>query len=1142
MNNFIPQEKTGSQKQVFVKYKNHVINNDVIRALILYGTLGLIVICLILTRELDFDKSIEQRHFIGIEGLNWNLEMNDLAMWAVTVSISLLIIACLLLRKVLLEYPAITQKLISATLVFFVLTSGLLYLYTARGVAQRTFVKAHDSYHYFLGPKYFDELGYLGLYEATVTADAESDNPIFREKDYIRNLKDHSMISIEEANILGKAWKANFSQERWQAFKSDIEFYKDISGTYFRNIVRDRGYNGTPFHTFVAGHLANIWDLNYRNATLFCLYDIIGLLVMMVFISWGFGWKAGALFAIFFFTSFTDRHYYIGGSFLRYYWMIPSGIGIALLKKRFHFLSAFFISTAAMFNVFPILLLLGIGAKTIYRTVLEKSIPLTYRKFIWGIVAASAIWGILSISHTEGIQNYSNFFSNMETQTELATRSRIGFRYLFILPNEFNEAIAHYGYSQKAEDLGQLKPIYQSTGIFLLFLALYLSRKRSDTEAVILAGMSAFLLIFNTVEYYYGMIGMLPLIWLRGSRKRFLIMYVSLMAGMSLIYWVYFQTESLMIAHNYLVTLLLLLFLFTSYILIIFEQEITSKAVKTKTSSFFAFSLMKNKLVNFYRSIKVKHGKPLIVISSLVLLLVAISVFYQFNKSQSAVPGSDDQKPQGVLVFGGDVNLGRRQHLVTTLQGVDDALGQISLLAEADLSVANLECVVAHGGVLGVDKEEQGPYYFRARPEMLAILEKAGIDVVITANNHSGDYGPEALLEQMSHLDSMNLGHAGAGANLEEAIAPVFRMVGEVSVAIFGIDTTQRSFAASKHQPGTFYLNLMQYETARLFLEPRIEAAREKADVVLIAVHWGPNFVNTPGENKIRFGHALIDAGADAVLGSSAHVLQGIEVYKNRPIIHDAGNLLFDLTTVLDSGLFALTLEPEGVKAVHFHPLESHHGFTRVPSNERANEITTEFVKLSSDLGTEFKINSDGTATLKLDDLPDRARAVRYFDAPEPDVGKAPLPLTDPPDNYTISYEQIPESAIVDPVRFGPLELIGIEAKPEIITKREMLYLTSYWRLAEGVNEAPPGLMLQLRAEPDYDGPTWSGAHEPCDWGWPANRFEPGVIYRDHYGLRPPAIDGIKDGTLNITASVLTPEWDLIDKRVTVGEVQVQLD
>ncbi len=119
-----------------------------------------------------------------------------------------------------------------------------------------------------------------------------------------------------------------------------------------------------------------------------------------------------------------------------------------------------------------------------------------------------------------------------------------------------------------------------------------------------------------------------------------------------------------------------------------------------------------------------------------------------------------------VVAFGGDVILGERQNALTGCSGPANALGGVPELAEADLAIVNLESVIATAGA-PVAKGTPFPFYFRGRPELLAVLVAAGIDVVCTANNHSGDFGTEALLEQVRLLDGMNFGHAGSGLNRE---------------------------------------------------------------------------------------------------------------------------------------------------------------------------------------------------------------------------------------------------------------------------------------------------------------------------------------------------------------------------------------
>lgn len=132
----------------------------------------------------------------------------------------------------------------------------------------------------------------------------------------------------------------------------------------------------------------------------------------------------------------------------------------------------------------------------------------------------------------------------------------------------------------------------------------------------------------------------------------------------------------------------------------------------------------------------------------------------------------DDQTAKPVTIaWGGDVNIGRRFHYRFRHAHGRDALARIMPLVEADLRIVNLECVVATCGEECVDKGERSSYYFRARPEMLETLLRGGVDLVTTANNHSGDYGPVALVEQAAWLDMAGIGHAGAGRNREERSA-----------------------------------------------------------------------------------------------------------------------------------------------------------------------------------------------------------------------------------------------------------------------------------------------------------------------------------------------------------------------------------
>ncbi|MDP9881561.1 UDP-N-acetylmuramyl pentapeptide synthase [Variovorax boronicumulans] len=479
---------------------------------------------------------------------------------------------------------------------------------------------------------------------------------------------------------------------------------------------------------------------------------------------------------------------------------------------------------------------------------------------------------------------------------------------------------------------------------------------------------------------------------------------------------------------------------------------------------------------------------------------------------------------EGIVLWGGDVNLGRRQHYrMHDLGGPARMLGDIAALREVDLRIVNLECVVATTGEQGVEKDEGGPYYYRARPEMLSVLTEAGIDMVATANNHSGDYGPEALLEQHGLLNAAAIAFAGTGTDLDSALSPAFRQAGGLRVALFSLDATQPRFAATAKLPGAAWLSLDDPAAWRATLAPRIAAARHEADVVLVAVHWGENLETAPSRAEIAVGHAIVEAGADAVLGTSAHVLQGIEVHQGRPILHDAGDLLFDAirNDLADSGVFSLRLGPHGVEEVVFTPVGVGFGFSQQLAGEAAEAASARFAELCRALGTEMTARPDGRCALQLSP-PERT-------APAGRPPLAPLSASRPPalvgpvlaPRPEWSVDAVPEDARIRPLQFGPLRLVGIRLAPTQIIGRRLLWVESFWTADAPVSA---DLRVQFRALPmrSTTMPAWGEAmdHDPCDWMWPTSRWTPGRIYRDRYGLRAPRLGLLENDVLQIEVRV----------------------
>lgn len=235
------------------------------------------------------------------------------------------------------------------------------------------------------------------------------------------------------------------------------------------------------------------------------------------------------------------------------------------------------------------------------------------------------------------------------------------------------------------------------------------------------------------------------------------------------------------------------------------------------------------------------------------------------------------------LLFVGDVMLDDGPGRVVAAGG--DPLAPFApLLADADYRIANLECPLATTGKAIPTKI----YTFRADPRAVRVL-KGRFDAVSVANNHSGDYGRAAFLETLSVLDGAGIRHFGGGRNLVEAHAPLWIEKKGLRIAVLGYDEfLPRAFEAGADYPGIAWS-----EDSHVISD--IRAARAAgADIVIPFMHWGWEYEPGPNARQRQLAQAMIDAGADAVVGGHPHVTQGAEVYRGKPIIYSLGNFVFD--------------------------------------------------------------------------------------------------------------------------------------------------------------------------------------------------------------------------------------------------------
>jgi poly-gamma-glutamate capsule biosynthesis protein CapA/YwtB (metallophosphatase superfamily) len=205
-------------------------------------------------------------------------------------------------------------------------------------------------------------------------------------------------------------------------------------------------------------------------------------------------------------------------------------------------------------------------------------------------------------------------------------------------------------------------------------------------------------------------------------------------------------------------------------------------------------------------------------------------------------------------------------------------------LSSSDLSVVNLETAITTEGVK-VPKE----YNFRSDPISLTGLKNAGFQLVSLANNHSFDYGPSGFTDTLSNLKKYQLDYMGGGADKEEAYsAKTYSIKGRnIKVLAFSRVLPDFSWLATDTKPGLangYDLTLIQNT---------IEKEKKDADFLFIYIHWGVETERSPEAFQRDWAKTMIDSGADGVIGSHPHVLQGFEYYKGKPIAYSLGNFLF---------------------------------------------------------------------------------------------------------------------------------------------------------------------------------------------------------------------------------------------------------
>ena len=326
-------------------------------------------------------------------------------------------------------------------------------------------------------------------------------------------------------------------------------------------------------------------------------------------------------------------------------------------------------------------------------------------------------------------------------------------------------------------------------------------------------------------------------------------------------------------------------------------------------------------------------------------------------------PTASNQESTLRVMFGGDVMLGRIVNQAILRYGPDYPLGPVAqLMRSPDLTIVNLECAITSSTAIWPGALKA--FYFGAPPQAIDALTGAGIDMVSLANNHTLDFGVHSLRETLHHLRRHGIRYAGAGVDSAAASTPAIMDCGGIKFGMAAFCNHQADFAAQADRPGIAYLDFDDEFAAVAVLRRALEALRHAAvDWPILSLHWGPNMVFRPSIKFRRLAHAAINMGWKILFGHSAHVFQGIEIYRGCPIIYAAGDLVDDYYVDPEFRndhqlLFEMELTRSALRRIFLHPVFIEDCRTQPANKEQSEYIVRWMTVICSEMGT--RVQQDG--------------------------------------------------------------------------------------------------------------------------------------------------------------------------------------
>lgn len=306
------------------------------------------------------------------------------------------------------------------------------------------------------------------------------------------------------------------------------------------------------------------------------------------------------------------------------------------------------------------------------------------------------------------------------------------------------------------------------------------------------------------------------------------------------------------------------------------------------------------------------------------------SVIIQPNKFSDAVVSTTSVRNENNFVtttestikmlFVGDIMLDRNVKKQINKNGDDYLLGELAKLNffnNYDIVSGNLE-----GPFANFRRQTSKTIAFQFDPKLISMLKNYNFNLFNIANNHSLDMGALGLKESKNNLQAAGIDYYGDGYGLT-ASSTLIKEIQGIKIAFIGLNDT--------------YFSLDKVKIKNI-----LEESRKQADFVIVNIHWGQEYqFLKSNQHQQELAHLMVDAGADVIIGHHPHVIQEVEIYKDKLIFYSLGNFIFDqyFSTTTQQGL-AVSLEIKNHKINYdLFPLQSFQSQVSLMAEEEKNNL-----------------------------------------------------------------------------------------------------------------------------------------------------------------------------------------------------------